>query len=263
MTIRKPRLMWLTVGDLVVDEHVQREYKDHDAQRIADAWDEEKLGTFKVSRRVNGSGVVIGDYVMDGQHRRGAMLKLRKQGEGVPCLVYSGLTLAEEAKIFLADNSENRKPTPIDIYKLSLVAEDPTAHAVQSVLEAHGLHVESGTGRDTVGAVGSLYWLYEKGGAALLDQTLQVLEDTYGRDSRGARDGQLLKGMGKVLAESTGARIDRKSLAEKLAKEGKPVQLIGTAKTHRMATGYALWVQIAHVIAMVYNRKRTSGRIEL
>lgn len=261
--IRKPRLQWLTVNDLQVDSYAQREYRDHDAQRIADKWNPEKLGVFKVSRRTNGDGQVVGHYVVDGQHRRGAMLKLDMGSETVPALIYSGLTIKEEADMFLADNAENRHPTPIDIFRVSLVAKDPTALAIQEVLKAHNLTVEAGAGRRGVSAVGSLRWLYEKGGAALLHQTLTLLEETWGSDTRAARDGQLLKGVGKVLADSTGAKLDRRALAEKMAKEGKPQQLIGTARTHRAATGYAQWVQIAHVIVMIYNKGRTSGRIEL
>lgn len=261
--IRKPRLQWVTVGDLQVDSYAQREYKDHQAQKIADAWDPEKLGTFKVSRRTNGEGEPVGDYIVDGQHRRGAMLKLDLDSEQVPCLVYSGLTIEEEARMFLADNAENRHPTPLDIFRVSLVAKDPTALAIHEVIKDHGLVAEAGGGQKSISAIGSLRWIYEKGGAGLVDQTLTLVENAWGASTRSARDGQLLKGVGKVLADSTGAKLDRNALAERLAREGKPVQLIGTARTHRMATGYAQWVQIAHVIVACYNKQRTTGRIEL
>jgi len=261
--IRKPKLHELAVGDLGVDPQAQRDYKDKDAQKIADNYDPEKLGVFKVSRRTTEGGQFIADFVIDGQHRRGALRKLGRGHEKVPCLVYTGLTLEEEALIFLSDNADNRTPTPIDIYRLSLVAQEPTLCAIQGVLQAHGLSVENHQGAHSVSAVGALRWLFDKGGSDLLDRTLTLVEAAWGQGNRDARDGNLLKGVGKVLADTTGARLDLVSLADKLSKEGKPGALIGTARTHRLATKNSQWLQIALVIVGVYNKNRSSGRIEL
>jgi len=256
--ITEPKLELLAPRQLSVDSYAQREYKDDRAQTIADRWTVEKRGVFKVSRRDSG-----GDWVVDGQHRRGAMLKLDKHDELVPCLVYEGLTIEEEAFLFLADNADNWKPTAIDIYRLSLVAKDPVALAIQSILDEHGLHVSQNLDQHSIAAVGSLRWLYDHGGVGLIDKTLTLVEAAWGQGNRDARDGQLLKGLGKVLTDTTGARLDTVILADKLAKSGKPTQLIGTARTHRQATGMAQWLQIAHVIVGIYNKSRTSGRVTL
>lgn len=256
--INKPELEWLTVGLLQVDGYAQRKYKEKQAKEIADKWNPRKLGVFKVSRRDSG-----GSYLIDGQHRRGAMLMLDKGEERVPALVYEGLTIDEEAELFLADNADNRPPTSIDIYLVSLTAKDPLALAIQEVLDKHQLKVGYGSDGGSVGAVASLKWLHEQGGTDLIDQTLSLVESAWGERNRDARDGQILKGIGKVLKDHTGARLDLVSLAHKLGSNGTPSQLLGTARTLRGATGKALWLQVADVAVTIYNKGKTSQRVGL
>ena len=254
--ITEPKLELLQVGSLHVDSYAQREYRDKHAQAIADRWNPAKLGVFKVSRRTNG------DYTVDGQHRRAAMLKLEKSGDLVPALVYEGLTIEEEAEIFLADNADNRAPGAIDIYRLSLVAKDPIVVSIQEVLDRHTLKVSYATDSGSIAAVASLRWLYESGGTVLIDRVLALVESAWGRN-RDARVGQLIKALGKVIKDSTGARLDMDALAHKLSASGKPTQLMGTARTYRQATGKALWLQVAEVVVSIYNKGKTSQRVEL
>lgn len=256
--INEPSLEILKVKDLEVDQYAQRTYKDAHAQHLADSWDPEQVGIFKVSRRAKGQLMVL-----DGQHRRSAMLKLDKDAEEIFALVYEGLTLSEEAKIFLRDNVKNRKPTTVDIFRISVVAEDPVAVEIDKVLRDRGLHVALDAGNNSVPAVGALNWLYERGGAVLLGRTLDLVDRAWGAEARGGRDGNMLKGLGYVLSKATGATLDVESLAFKLGAEAKPSQLLGRARTHKHATGAALWREMANVAVAIYNKQRTTRRISL
>ena len=255
--INEPKLEWLPLSSLQVDPYVQREYRPNKAARIAKTWDDEKLGVFKVSRRGGG------DHIVDGQHRRGALFILERNDQVIPALVYEGLTFEDEAKIFLADNSDNTTVHPIDIYRLSLVAKEPVAVAIQGVLEEHGLEVRPDQASNGVAAVQALRWLHERGGVDLLDKTLTLIEATWGQGNRSAREGSILKGLGKVLIDTTGARLDIVGLAEKLGRNGAPASLVGTANGYRGATGMSLWLQVAHVVVSIYNKGKISQRVDL
>lgn len=256
--ISKPTLYMLPVETLHVDEYAQRSFEPNHAKKLSVEWDNSEEGVYKVSRRPGGN-----DYVFDGQHRRAARL-LRDEGKTlVPALVYEGLTIAEEARLFVAYNAKTRRPNPIDVFRLSVVAHDPTAVAIQNVLDKHGLVVSFGGGPNSISAVASLRWLYREGGDKLVDQTLSLLEATWGPKNRDARDGSLLKAVGYVITRATGAPLDFTSMADKLDKNGKPGSVIGTARTYRQATGRSLWLETAHTLVAIYNRGRSSRRIGL
>lgn len=258
---RKPRLTTLDTDTLHVDAHAQRSYDPKHAKRIADAWIPGKLGILKGSRR--GDGLV---YVTDGQHRLGA-IRLR-QDAGLPApdevsiLVYENLSVAEEAEQFVADNFENRRPNPIDVFRLQVVARDKEAVAIQGVLDNHGLVMQYGGGNNQIASVGSLRWLYREGGAELVDIVLGLVEDIWPQDHT-RNDGSIIKGMGWLLVKGQRRGMDVDSLVDKLAKSGKPGNLLGNARSYRVATKRPLWAEVAHVMLEVYNARRTTGRISL
>lgn len=256
-TTRRPaRLENVKIKDLNVDAYTQRSYSDQFARHLASNWTDAKAGVFKVSLRRDGSM-----YVIDGQHRRGALLH-RDQGDSeVPALVYEGLTLRDEAEMFIADNNENRKPNALDVHRLLVVAGEEEATVIQRVLDDHGLSLSFGGNARSISAIGSLRWLYRVGGENLLDATLRVIENAWGSESRDSRDGALLKAVGHVIHEIP--RLDITVLADKLAKNGKPGALLGDARTYRSVTKRSLWLESAHAVVAVYNKNRTSGRVAL
>lgn len=259
MTISDPTLQSILVSDLHVDPTVQRNYDPRWARRIADNFDEDKLGVFRVSQRAN--GLV---YILDGQHRFGA-LQLKswhKMGAAVQALVYTGLSLAEEAELFVAFNIETRKPNSIDGYRLKLVSGDADIVRIQEVLDKHGLKVEYGGSGNSVAAVAALNKIYADGGPALLDRTLNIVESAWGVTNRDGRDGNLLKGVAYVLQKS-GRNLDTDSLIDKLGKSGRPGQILGTARTMKSATKRSLWMEIAHAIVAIYNKGRSSRKVAL
>lgn len=257
LALKVPDVQWLRVGDLRVDTYTQRSYSPTFAKDMSRRWDDSKLGLFKVSYRKDG-----GYYVIDGQHRRGALLLLDQMDKQVPALVYSGLTLRDEASMFVADNNDNRRPNPLDVHRLLVVAEEPEAVAIQKILDEHRLTLAYGGNARSISAISALRWLYQTGGEKLTELTLRTVEEAWGDDSRDSRDGTLLRALGFVLHHKA-TQIDVTSLADKLGKRGKPGQLLGDARTYRQMTGRSLWLETAHAVVAVYNKGRHSRRVVL
>src|SRR5690242_16192920 len=91
---------WLRADELVIDPMMgERKYNARRAKRIAQTIDPDALGVLYVSKRRDGTYVVI-----DGQHRRGAFIELGWGDQKMPCHVYHGLTLADEARLFAEFN---------------------------------------------------------------------------------------------------------------------------------------------------------------
>lgn len=259
MTIKDPELEVLTLQTLKVDSYAQRSYDDRWAKELHDKWDDDKVGVFRVSRRTGGDL-----YVMDGQHRMGALRMFPDLDESdgeVLALVYEGLTLRQEAELYLAFNSKTRKANPVDTFRLERVAEEAEAVNIQVVLDRHGLIVQMGNGANQVAAVAALRWVYRLGGTDLLDRTFTVIEKSWGVRDRWARDGNILRAVGWVLHKIP--HIDQGSLEDKLGKSGRPGQLIGQARTYRMATKRSLWLETAHQIVAIYNHSRRSRSVSL
>ena len=125
--------------ELTVDNSYQRPQSVRRARDIAAAFDWRAFGTLLVSRRKVKRKTI--NYVIDGGHRLLAGL-LRPDVGRVPCLVFEGLTQDEEAEIFVAANTKQKKPSPSDIFLARVSANDPTAQGLLQIFRAHGLEVK-------------------------------------------------------------------------------------------------------------------------
>lgn len=247
-------LLHLRPSELLVDPDAQREYRPGDAKRIADNFDPEKLGFFEVSRRAGHF------YVVDGQHRRGALLLLERD-DPVPCVVTIGVDQAHDAKKFVARNMENRRASGIDGYRVQLTAKDPATVEIQEVLDSFDLKVEGALGSSSVSAVSALYWVHKRGGAPLLVRTLGLIEATWGRDRTG-REGSIIKAVAYIL-DKKGDVLNYESFVRKVQQDATPGRILGLSKSQRAVTRKSLWMQVASVLIDIYNAKRSSHRIAL
>lgn len=248
-------LKYLRPSELAVEASAQRSYDAARAQKIADEYDPDDLGHLEVSLR-------DGRYwVVDGQHRRGALLILGKD-EPVPCVVVPSDSVQVDAKRFVARNAKNRRPNIVDLYHVSVVAGEPEAVAIAEVVKGFDLQISMGGGQNDISAVGALRWVYRRDGTGkLLARTLALIEKTWGRE-RSSRDGAILKAMAYLL-DKRGNKINVDSLAEKLQREATAARLLGVARGYRAATRKSLWLQVADVMVEIYNKGRTTRRIAL
>ena len=98
---------------------------DYEYQRPIDNTHVEELRPFKRHY----AGVLIASYrdgrffIIDGQNRYHAAV-LDGKVKTLNCLVYTGLTAKEEAKIFKDLNTKQKKPNPYSIFKSNIFSED-------------------------------------------------------------------------------------------------------------------------------------------
>jgi hypothetical protein len=199
--------------------------------------------------------------VIDGQHRRAALIIKGLGEEPIPCNVWVEETVQGDAKRFISKNAKNRRPNPIDTFRVNVVAGDKESVAIQEILDRFGLRLTWGAGMNEVSAIAAIQWVYRRGGTSLLVRTFTLVEATWGRE-RSARDGNILKAIA-LLLDKVGNQLDLASFADKVSKDSMPGKVLGTARTHRMATGKALYLQCADVLLTIYNRARTTRRVSI
>lgn len=260
ITLPNPKLLQVQVSDLQVDALVQRKYDPQLAKSIAKDFDVSRLRTFVVSRRKGGL------YVIDGQHRRAAALMV-EDGDGnkpyvklmVNAEVYEGLSIEEEAFLFVVSNGLSKRPSPIDIFDKQVLSGDEEAVSIQKIVEDFGMRITWGRNPDVISAVAAVRWIHRRGGPTLLHDTLAVLGSAW-PGQRDTWDGTLLKAMATILDKHR-TQLDIESLAIKLSKSGTPGALLGKARDLQGALRKSLLSSSMDVIIGIYNKGRSSKKI--
>lgn len=211
----------LLVEDLKVDPQAQRTLNEKRAQGIAENLVREALGTIVVSKRSDGS-----HYVVDGMHRKRVCELVGI--ETAKAEVHHELTQQEEAVLFLIKNRESSKPNALDEYKVGLTAGLPLFVDTDNVLQKHDLEMGS-TSANSVGAVAGVLRITETYGPEILDRTLSVAEDAWGRTAS-TWDGMLLGGIAMLLGKHEMVDNDRE-LAMKIAKKGPAERWVGLVQS--------------------------------
>ena len=198
-------------------------------------------------------------YVVDGQHRfLGAMR--RSDVKKVPCIVFDSGGVESEARTFL-DAQTLRKPvTAIDKFKALLVCKDPTAMAVQKLIDESGRHAAKGSSATTIACVALIMRLH-----TVDPQTLAKLWPLLVKLCRGApfvdRIVDALFFLERHLPE--GVSLLEKRWSDRLIKIGpdRLVKQIASASAFFAAGGARVW---GEGILQLLNKGLTeSARLEL
>lgn len=199
------------VNDLDVDPLAQRSLNEQRAKDIADHMVPEALGSIIVSQRADTT-----KWIVDGRHRWYAcrlngMAKMTAE-------IHHGLSQQEEAILFLIKNRESSKPNAFDEYKVGLTAKLPLFVDTDAVMVHHGLMMGNSSANQ-VGAVAGVLRITERYGPDVLDRTLVVAEEAWGRTTE-TWDGMLLGGIGMFLGKHGAAITNNTDLAKKIATGG-------------------------------------------
>jgi len=200
----------LFAADLLVDRDVQRAYNASHASKLEAGWDNRFVGTLIISRRVNGEL-----YIIDGQHRQ--VVALRKDPAAImDCEVYEGLSVEEEALMFLHFNRNRKPPSAYDHYKIGLVARLPIEVRMSAETMQLGLEISPSKGNRQIAAVAScrriVGWDVKETG--LLRDTLMYLELAFGAKPE-TWDAIMLQAVARFIHHFR-ARVDYDRLVEKL-----------------------------------------------
>jgi hypothetical protein len=251
-------LVELHAKEFSIDLKVQREVNEARAQQIADDLQPYALGLITASKREDGH-----TYCLDGGHRLSAC-RLASYDGLLATRLFTGLTIAEEASLFLLLN-KGRAVQAIDRFKVRITMEDPSAVSINKVLRAYGLHVDWANNQSlgVISAINTLEKVYSGCGIReegqypdLVDKVIRTLHRAYGPDAdRATYSRAMLEGLGVVIA-TFGTRIDYDRLVYVL--QGKvPRQIIAETRTLRDAKvkGGSLGANAAEVIHRLYNAR--------
>ena len=173
----------VVVNDLMLDLSYQRYPNEDKVNKIVKDFDRDALGVIICSAREDGSIVIL-----DGGHRVAAMRMMGLEHTFVDCLVYFGLSVAEEANLFNLINDNRTKPKTQDLFKAKVVAEDADSVAIAKIIEKHGLFVSNKPTNNGFRAIGTISKLFKKNGKANIDATIGVLKNAFGTHSSSFSD---------------------------------------------------------------------------
>lgn len=246
------------VNELDVDRRVQREeLKKHKVEGIVRDYNPDAVGVIHVSRRRTENGALVGLYVIDGWHRMEATRIVTDNTGELPAHVYEGLTVAEEAQMFL-DLNNSTQISAMDKHKVRVTGGDPQALRIEENVRKYGWHVNLTPGDSNVNAVLKLYQLDELSQALevepdLVSATFLVITRAWGTDRHGAQ-AVILEGIAALLVEH-GSRINFDRLIERLRDyKGGPRALHTEAANFATTTKGKVAMAVAFLITNWYNK---------
>lgn len=243
--------MELRHTDLIVDHRAQRDLDQKRANAIGKAFDPALMGVPVVSKRPGGKYAI-----MDAQHRV-AGAKVANFNDPFMCEVHTGLTLQQEAEMFLRLNGGRSAPTPFSKYRVGLTAQEAPTVAIERMLCLLSLRVvKSRAATGGIRAVGELYTAYHHG---TLQAILTVLTSWSPKPTEAAYlDANLFRALTAFFDVYPQVRV--RDLLEKLSKK-TPAFVVRKIQGIRMSYPEMTPAQAAcGVLREIYNERRPRDR---
>lgn len=251
-----PKYSRLAVNDLFVDITYQRP-ETRLIKQIANELRAEQFGTIIVSARDDGRYAIV-----DGQQRVGAARLIGITH--VPCLVLTGKTLAEEARLFVRLQKDRLNVRAYQRFQAEKVAEDPRALELQSCIDRAGLALIESSGEkehpDSLAAVGHLEKTYDLGGAGIVDTTFEAIKAAW-PGMTGRFRGEIVLAVGTVIAQDDAdiARLVEVLADDRPRKLGTPNRLMERSVAMRKGVGLG-GGSTKYTIAVIREDYRAYGR---
>lgn len=268
--------VFLDVDALAVDQRYQRP-SNHLRIRQMTPFTPSLFGRLTVNRRTDGSF-----WVVDGQHRLEAA---KRSGQStVPCTVYEGWSLKDEAWIYEFRNRTQKKPSQYELHKAAVLYGDPIAADLEKIVAEIGGAIgprnspSVGT-RKHIACVDTLRGIYgmrnEHGrypverypklnGREHLRKTLHLVNAAWGdlsEESGTVRPfhGAVVKGMAIFLWHATDdPNFQERDLTAALGTKFSPEKLVTLASHH---VGISLPRGIAREIKAQYNSRTRTKKL--
>jgi hypothetical protein len=213
------RLEMHRLGDLIVLEHIQRVPKDSRIKTLGrNGWQPKKQGILLVAK-ITDTEHAGKHHIYDGGTRFRLGLETVGPDYVMPCWV-EDMTVAEAAEKFDIFNSESKKPTPYDHYKVGVAYGEPHQTAIKRSLDRLGLvgAETSSYGNGRPGEVAALVacktvvlggfkdrkelpeparW---DAGSDRLVEMLEILREAY--TNADAHDGDMIQAVARVRAQN-------------------------------------------------------------
>lgn len=250
---------FLPVSVLEINPAAQRKLQPNWSRKIAEDFNADFFHEITVSLRDGRY------YVVDGQHRVDALRRMGWSDQRIPCKVYEGLTVLQEAGLFLSLN-DRKAIRAFDEFRIAITAGEAVPLDIERIVIAQGLVLSEQKRDASVSAVNALRQVYEGAGLAQrspasLAKALKLLRSSWGTSSA-AFDGSLILGAG-LLFIRYGDAIDTANMTMKLAKfSGGPSGLLGLAKLVREMKRRPVGHCVAAVMVDAYNQGKRGNKLE-
>lgn len=190
-------------------------------------------------------------FVFDGQHTlRALVLRNNNKDLLVPCKVYYGMSMEDEARLFSEQNGISRAVSSAQKLQSLYVAGDVDVVGMKETVEALGIRCNfkdrSSSGRAIV-CHKKAFDIYMKYGESRLTELLKISLEAWGGDADGLR-GEIISGMNLFITTYEN-ECDRKVLANRLQKVS-PTVIIRDGKA--MVSGKDK--RYARIILREYNK---------
>lgn len=249
-------LEWVDVSELLIDETYQRPVRDHHINRIVKNFDPDMFGTLIVSARKGG-----GMYVVDGQHRVEAVKRMGWGDQRVPCVVYHGMTVEEEARAFFYPQSNRVQLVPAERFKARLAAGDESAVNLVRKVESYGyglnLTMGSSDSTRTIDAISAVERL-SLSREDILSEVLTTCRAAWGHDQFKLTN-PILTGLGRFIYRYWGV-YDRNRLTIAL-RNSTPGRVEGDGRDYRKVLGGKGDDATGRAILHLYNHKLKQHRL--
>ena len=253
---------WLTVSEITADRRVNTRPVDTAwvDKKIKEGFDPSRIGVPIVSRRKDGTQVWL-----DGQNRSELMRRAGWGDQKIQCRVFTGLTVAEEADLFLGHN-DNRQVKVVYKFLARVTSGDEDAVAINAIVQSFGWKIHDQIGGKSITAVKSLERIFHgdrhtddtMAPGRALQRTLRVVTEAWGYKSE-AVNGDVLLGIGSIF-NRFGDVVDLKILVKKLAEfPAGPSGLLGKARGLRQYQGGTVAHCVAETVVNAYNARRRNG----
>ena len=183
----------IPIKNLVSNQDYQRNLSTSHIRRTVESFDIYQVNPVKVSRR---DGI---NYVFNGQHTIEIIAAVSNSRETpVWCMVYDSMDYEMEADVF-ANQQKCVKPlVPYEIFMANLEAGNDMQLIIKDLVESYDLVIGATRGVNTICAVSSLEYIYEKYGFHVLDRALRLAVSTWEGDPN-SLSSNMLKGIARLV----------------------------------------------------------------
>jgi hypothetical protein len=253
----------VSLDAVIVDQRVQRT-EGPDQRRVdkmASMFNPDALGVLILSEREDGTLVCL-----DGMHR---CLSARKAGHTalMEAKVFTGLTLAEEASLFLLYN-DKKDPSAVSKFNTRVVAEDPVAQDIDRIIRSHGWRVATSTHPGCINAINKAEDVYRTGAGSvangvhpeILDRVLSIITAAWGHDQHGVHQA-ILAGMGQVIGRF-GTKVDSDKMIAEI-RGTRPETIIGSARSMAGVQRTSVSAALARDLARMHDNRRRKNLLPI
>lgn len=174
------RFMLLPAGALRSDLPYQRNCSKYFVKRLVKEFDKNCLRVCRVSEREDPNTGQLSYYVFDGQHSVEAVKAISGSEEcPIYCMIYSGLSYSDEARLFYLQKRLERALVNYDILNAKVESGDTESIEILKVVGAYGFELGSKVADNVISATKNIEKIYYGMGPEILGRVLMLISDTW------------------------------------------------------------------------------------